>query len=90
MALTIAYKEEEAGLSGVINAAIYAGWGHFGFHWITPFHNIAGMLTESASASLATPLYIHPEQLRGGRLAMPSYDMQTTFPNPWLGGVVAG
>ena len=82
----IAYKEEEAGLSGVINAAIYAGWGHFGFHWITPFHNIAGMLTESASASLATPLYIHPEQLRGGRLAMPSYDMQTTFPNPWLGG----
>ncbi len=85
----IAYKEEEAGLSGVINAAIYAGWGHFGFHWITPFHNIAGMLTESASASLATPLYIHPEQLRGGRLAMPSYDMQTTFPQPLAGRVVA-
>ena len=62
----IAYKEEEAGLSGVINMAIYSGWGHFGFHWITPFHNIAGMLTESASARLASPLYIHPDQLRGG------------------------
>ena len=49
----IAYKEEEAGLSGVVNSAIYSGWGHFGFHWITPFHNIAGMLTESASARLA-------------------------------------
>jgi hypothetical protein len=82
----IAYKEEEAGLSGVINAAVYSGWGHFGFHWITPFHNIAGMLTESANASLATPLYIHPEQLRGGSLAMPSYETQTTFPNPWPGG----
>ena len=82
----IAYKEEEAGLSGVINAAVYSGWGHFGFHWITPFHNIAGMLTESANASLATPLYIHPEQLRGGRLAMPNYETQTTFPNPWPGG----
>jgi hypothetical protein len=82
----IAYKEEEAGLSGVINAAVYSGWGHFGFHWITPFHNIAGMLTESANASLATPLYIHPEQLRGGSLAMPNYEMQTTFPNPWPGG----
>ena len=82
----IAYKEEEAGLSGVINAAVYSGWGHFGFHWITPFHNIAGMLTESASASLATPLYIHPEQLRGGSLAMPNYETQTTFPNPWPGG----
>ncbi|MCH7684578.1 MAG: peptidase M14 family protein, partial [Gemmatimonadetes bacterium] len=53
----IAYKEEEAGKSGVVNAAIYSGWGHFGFHWITPFHNIAGMLTESASARLATPLF---------------------------------
>jgi hypothetical protein len=82
----IAYKEEEAGLSGVVNAAVYSGWGHFGFHWITPFHNIAGMLTESASAKLATPLYIHPEQLRGGSVGMPDYETQTTFPNPWTGG----
>ncbi len=82
----IAYKEEEAGLSGVVNSAIYSGWGHFGFHWITPFHNIAGMLTESASARLATPLYIHPDQLRGGAVGMPAYEIQTTFPNPWPGG----
>ncbi len=82
----MAYKAEEAGLSGVIGAAIYSGWGHFGFHWITPFHNIAGMLTESASARLATPLFIHPQQLRGGARAMPDYSPQTTFPNPWPGG----
>ena len=82
----IAYKEEEAGNSGVVNAAIYSGWGHFGFHWITPFHNIAGMLTESASARLATPLYLHPDQLQGSRRGMPDYEEQTTFPNPWPGG----
>lgn len=82
----MAYKEEEQGLSGVLNNAIFSGWGHFGFHWITPFHNIAGMLTESASAKLATPLYIHPDQLRGGGQGMPSYESQTTFPNPWPGG----
>jgi len=82
----IAYKEEEAGLSGVINMAQYSGWGHFGFHWITPFHNIAGMLTESASAKLATPIYIHPDQLQGGSRAFPAYEAQTTFPNPWPGG----
>jgi hypothetical protein len=82
----IAYKEEEAGLSGVVNAAIYSGWGHFGFHWITPFHNIAGMLTESASARLATPLFIHPDQLRGGSRGLPEYEAQTTFPDPWPGG----
>ncbi len=82
----IAYKEEEAGLSGVLNMAQYSGWGHFGFHWITPFHNIAGMLTESASARLATPIFIHPDQLRGGARGLPAYDEQTTFPDPWPGG----
>ncbi len=82
----IAYKEEEAGLSGVINAAQYSGWGHFGFHWITPFHNIAGMLTESASAKIASPLFIHPQQLEGGDRQFPEYAAQTTFPNPWTGG----
>ena len=81
----IAYKEEEAGKDGVVNAAVYSGWGHFGFHWITPFHNIAGMLTESASARLATPLFVHPDQLNGSR-GLPEYEAQTTFPNPWQGG----
>lgn len=82
----MAYKEEEADLSGVLNAAVYSGWGHFGFHWITPFHNIAGMLTESASARLASPLYIHPDQLEGRTRGLPEYEPQTTFPNPWPGG----
>ncbi|MDA0329434.1 MAG: M14 family zinc carboxypeptidase [Gemmatimonadetes bacterium] len=81
----MAYKMDEANLSGAIGAAIYSGWGHFGFHWITPFHNIAGMLTESASARLATPLFVHPDQLGGSR-QFPEYAEQTTFPNPWLGG----
>ena len=82
----MAYKGEEAGQSGILNMAQYSGWGHFGFHWITPFHNIAGMLTESASAKLATPIYIHPDQLRGGVRNLPAYETQTTFPNPWPGG----
>ncbi len=82
----IAYKEEEAGRAGVVNAAIYSGWGHFGFHWITPFHNIAGMLTESASARLATPLFLHPDQLQGSQRGLPEYEEQTSFPNPWPGG----
>jgi len=81
----IGYKMDEADLKGAIGAAIYSGWGHFGFHWITPFHNIAGMLTEGASARLATPIYIHPDQLGGSR-QFPEYEAQTTFPNPWPGG----
>jgi len=82
----IAYKLEEDGFKGILNAAQYSGWGHFGWHWITPFHNIAGMLTESAGVDLATPIYIHPEQLRADTRAFPDYEAQSTFPNPWLGG----
>ena len=82
----MAYKEEEANLSGAINDAIYSGWGHFGFHWITPFHNIAGMLTESAAARLATPQFLHPDELRGNTRNLPTYDAETIFPNPWPGG----
>jgi len=82
----MAYKLEEAGLTGILNGAQFPGWGHFGYHWITNHHNIAGMLTESASAKLATPLYIEPSQLRGAGKTMPEYAEQTNFPHPWPGG----
>jgi hypothetical protein len=77
---------EGAGKTGVIASAIYSGWGHMGFHWITPFHNIAGMLTESASARLATPMFMHRDQLRGGTRGLPEYDVQVTMPSLWDGG----
>jgi len=82
----IAYKLEEAGMAGIINAGQYPGWGHFGWHWITPFHNMAGMLTESASANLATPVYVDPDQLSGGARMLPEYEAQSNMPNPWPGG----
>ena len=77
---------EAAGKTGVIGSAIYSGWGHMGFHWITPFHNIAGMLTESASARLATPMFLHPDQLRGGPRGLPEYESQISMPSLWKGG----
>jgi hypothetical protein len=77
---------EAEGKVGVIGDAIYSGWGHMGFHWITPFHNIAGMLTESASARLATPMFMHPDQLRGGPRNLPEYAPQVDMPSIWPGG----
>ena len=35
------------------------------------------MLTESASARLATPMFLHPDQLRGGPRNLPEYAAQT-------------
>ncbi len=90
----MAYKLEENDKRGIVNAAIFSGWAHLGFHWIGIYHNIPSMLTESASAKLATPLYIHPEQLKAetkerslvGTRMMPHYKPTTNFPNPWPGG----
>jgi len=83
----MAYKLEENGVTGVLNDAQFPGWGHFGFHWITNHHNIAGMLTESASANLATPKYIDSTQLVGSNdKGFPAYQEQNNFPHPWPGG----
>ena len=90
----MAYKLEENGKAGILNGAVFSGWAHLGFHWIGIYHNIPSMLTESASAKLATPLYIHPEQLieetKPGSLVgtrmFPHYKPTTNFPHPWPGG----
>ncbi len=83
----MAYRLEEEGHAGVTSYSMYSGWGHFGFHWITPFHNIAGMLTESArTGRLATPVYMHGDQLQGNRRQLETYEPQVNFPNPWPGG----
>ncbi len=83
----MAYQMDENGLDGVTSGAQYPSWGHYGFHWMTNSHNIPGMLTESASARLATPVYIDPTQLIGdGDNFMPKYEAQTNFPSPWPGG----
>ena len=86
----IAYKLEQGEKTGILNNAQYAGWGHFGFHWIGNYHNIASMLTESASAKLASPIYVHPNQLTGvagGALrGFPRHKPQTNYPHPWTGG----
>ncbi|HSL93704.1 MAG TPA: M14 metallopeptidase family protein, partial [Bacillota bacterium] len=83
----MAYRLEEAGKQGILHGAQFPGWGHYGFHWLTNHHNIAGMLTESASAKLASPLYIDPTQLIGADgKNMPEYEAQSNFPSPWPGG----
>ena len=48
--------------------------------------NISGLLTEVASARLATPVRIEPGELAGGARAWSSTAPQTNFPNPWPGG----
>jgi len=48
--------------------------------------NVTGLLTEVASARIATPIYIDPGELRGGGKGFPEYGRRSNFPSPWGGG----
>src|SRR5258708_21693720 len=45
-----------------------------------------GVLTEVASARIATPMEISPTELQGGAKGLTQYEQQINFPNPWPGG----
>lgn len=77
---------EREGITGVSGGTYYEGWWFPSFHMATNHHNIAGMLTETASANMAEPLYIHPHQLRGHGREMEIYDEIQRFPHAWPGG----
>jgi hypothetical protein len=77
---------EAEGKTGVESAATYPGEFMPTFNYIPCWHNICGMLTESASAKLATPHYVHHHQLKPSRRGRPEYRTQMGFPHPWPGG----
>lgn len=77
---------EAAGKTGVETQASYPADG--GPYWDESpvMHGICGMLTESASANLASPIYVHYQQLQPAGRGRPENRMQMNFPHPWLGG----
>lgn len=80
------WRLEEAGKSGVIyNYSFDAYWpgGTRNTGW---WKNMYGVLTEVASARIATPLHISSTELQGGTKGLIQYQQQINFPNPWPGG----
>ncbi len=71
---------------GVETGAPYTAWWMPSFHMATNYHNITGMLTESASADMAYPAWVHSHQLQGSSRGRPEYHATVNFPNPWPGG----
>ncbi len=77
-----------AGFKGVATESIYDMWWHGGFRTAPYFHNMVGLLTEAASARIATPDTVKLEELRGGRRGLQDVKrFQTNLPEPWKGGV---
>lgn len=71
---------------GVISGAIYDNWWAGGNRTTPQRHNIVALLTEAASANIASPVFQRKRNLRGGRRGMPDYRPAVNFPDPWPGG----
>ena len=74
------------GFSGVATGVTYDMWWTGGNRSVPYRHNIVGLLTEAASASLATPLYFSKADLTGPGDIGAGYAPSNRFPNPWPGG----
>jgi hypothetical protein len=82
----MAHRLEQAEKSGVIYGFAYDAYWIGGTKNTAWWKNISGLLTEVASAALASPVRIEPGELSGGGKGLVEYGPQTNFPNPWPGG----
>ena len=76
---------DQAGKTGFETGVSYTGWVQALFNNTTNYHNICGMLTESANADWSNPVYVLPDQLRGSR-GRPGYFPQNSMTRLWEGG----
>ncbi len=82
----MALRLEQAQKSGVIYGFSYDAYWPGGTKNTGWWKNVSGLLTEVASARMATPIRVAPGELSGGRKGLVEYEAQTNFPNPWPGG----
>lgn len=74
-----------AGLSGVASGVSYDNWWSGGNRSVPCRHNIIGILTEAASARIATPVFQEQSTLKDP-LGMGRYQPSNQFVSPWPGG----
>lgn len=77
----------KAGKKGVATNAIFDGWYNSANRSAPLRHNVIGILSEAASANLASPVFLRPQNLTGRGRGI--YDMnltQSSYLEPWQGG----
>lgn len=82
----MAWKLQEEGKKGVGSSYAFDAYWPGGTKNTAWYKNVVGILTELASARMATPIYIDPNELRAGGKGLPEYKAQVNFPDPWEGG----
>ncbi len=77
----VAYDMQRQGFKGLVNGRSYTGW-YIGSASDTPWlHGTIGLLSEMASARVASPLYIEP-----GEIPQDYAERRMEFVDPWPGG----
>jgi hypothetical protein len=82
----MSFRLEEADKTGVGHNMIFDSYWPGGTRNTAWWKNVTGLLTEVASARIATPIYVDPGELRGGGKGLPEYGRRSNFPSPWPGG----
>ncbi len=77
----MAYDLQKNGYSGVVHGRSYTGWWIGACDDTSWLHNTVGLLSEMASARVATPIYIDPTELPQSYV-----EKRMEFPDPWPGG----
>ena len=86
MGADMGWRLEEAGKSGVIFGYSFDAYWPGGTRNTGWWKNMYGVLTEVASARVASPIDVTPDELQGGTKGLITYEQQINFPNPWPGG----
>ena len=85
-AISSRFEMEEK--SGVISRINYTTWWNGGMRTVPYFHNMIGILTETALYRYATPHYYNKEDLPDRfSNGLPTLEPSADYPNPWLGGL---
>ena len=82
----MSFRLEEAGKTGVGHNMIFDSYWPGGTRNTAWWKNVTGLLTEVASARIATPVFVDPGELRGDSKGLPEYGRRSNFPSPWPGG----
>jgi hypothetical protein len=80
------FRLEDAHKAGVIYGYQFDAYWPGGTRNTAWWKNIFGLLTETASANLASPIDVRPTELTATSKGMVEYGKQINFPNPWPGG----
>ncbi|MFZ2492435.1 MAG: M14 metallopeptidase family protein [Thermoanaerobaculia bacterium] len=82
----MAFRLEQANKAGLIYGYSFDAYWIGGTRNTGWWKNITGLLLEVASAKIATPIFVEPNELRGGGKGLIDYKPTINHPNPWKGG----